>query len=222
MYEFSHFMGTLVKENRDEFFAFRKETDRLDEFFWRYISSKDQSRSLGKVLQIILILSHGQTQVERGFTTNKQLLDDNMSSDTLVAQRIIHDHMLSHNIKPRQIETSSRLIELVKNARRNYFLELKEKGVKKLKSDADVQREKLNEEIEDTNHQIKLLESTVEQLKADADKFSFKTEKKTSLADIKATISKANAMKRAASEKQEMLDKLCVKKKHMIERKSEL
>ena len=185
-YEFSHFMGTLVKENRDEFFAFRKETDRLDEFFWRYISSKDQSRSLRKVLQIILILSHGQAQVERGFTTNKQLLDDNMI--TLVAQMIIHDHMLSHNINPYQIEMSSRLIELVKNARRNYFLELKEKGLKKLKSDADVQREKLNEEIEDTNHQIKLLESTVEQLKADADKFSFKAEKKTSLADIKATI----------------------------------
>ena len=77
--------------------------------------------------------------MERGFTTNKQLLDDNMSSDTLVPQRIIHDHMLSHNIKPHQIETSSRLIELVKNARRNYFLELKEKGLKKLKSDADVQ-----------------------------------------------------------------------------------
>ena len=108
-YEFSHFVGTLVKENRDEFFAFRKETDQLDEFFWRYISSKDQSRSLRKVLQITLILSHGQAQVERGFTTNKQLLDDNMSSDTLVAQRIIHDHMLSHNIKPHQIETSSRL-----------------------------------------------------------------------------------------------------------------
>ena len=26
-FEFSHFMSTLVKENRDEFLAFRKETD---------------------------------------------------------------------------------------------------------------------------------------------------------------------------------------------------
>ena len=160
--------------------------------------------------------------MERGFTINKQLLDDNMNSETLVAQRIVHDHMLSHNIKPYQIEINSRMMELVKNARKSYFLELKEKELKKLKTSVNVQREKLNEEIEDTNCQIKLLESTVEQLKADADKFSFAAEKKTSLVDIKATISKANAMKRAASEKQEMLEKLQNKKKRIMEMKSEL
>ena len=36
-FEFSDFMSTLVNENRDEFLVFQKETDRLDEFFWRYI-----------------------------------------------------------------------------------------------------------------------------------------------------------------------------------------
>ena len=38
-FEFSHFMSTLVKEKKDEFLAFRKETDRLDEVFLRYIGS---------------------------------------------------------------------------------------------------------------------------------------------------------------------------------------
>ena len=47
-------------------------------------------------------------------------------------------------------------MELVKNARNSYFLELKEKGLKKLKTSVNAQREKLNEEIEDTNCQIKL------------------------------------------------------------------
>ena len=79
-----------------------------------------------------------------------------------------------------------------------------------------------NGEIEDTNCQIRLLESTVEQLKADADKFSFAAEKKTSLVDFKATISKANAMKIAASKKQEMLQKLQNKKKQIMEIKFEL
>ena len=103
--------------------------------------------------------------MKRGFTINKQLPDDNMSSETLFVQRIVHDHILSHNIKPYQIEINSRMMELVKNARKSCFLELKEKGLKKLKTSVDVQREKLNEEIEDTNCQIKLLESTGEQLK---------------------------------------------------------
>ena len=97
-FEFSHFMSTLVKENKYELLAFQKEIDRLDLFFWRYIGSKDQFKSPRKLFQIVLNLSHGQAQVERGFTINKQLLNDNMGSETLVAQRIIHDHMLSHNI----------------------------------------------------------------------------------------------------------------------------
>ena len=92
--------------------------------------------------------------MEHGFTINKQLLNGNMSSETLVALRIVHDYMLSHNVKPYQMETNSRMMELVKNARKSYFLKLKEKGLK-LKASVDVQREKLNEEIEDTNCQIK-------------------------------------------------------------------
>ena len=112
--EISHFMSTLVKENRNEFLAFRNETDRLDEFFWKYIGSKVQFKSLRKLFQIVLILSHGQEQVKPGFTINKQLLDDNLSSEILAAQRIVHDHMLSHNIKPYQIEINSRMMELVK------------------------------------------------------------------------------------------------------------
>ena len=64
-FEFSRFMSTLVKENRDEFIAFRKETDRLDESFWRYIRSKYQLKSQRKLFLIVLVLSHGQPQVER-------------------------------------------------------------------------------------------------------------------------------------------------------------
>ena len=59
--------------------------------------------------------------MERGFSINKQLLYDNMSSETLVAQRIVHDHMLSHNIKPYQIEINSRMMELVKKQGRATF-----------------------------------------------------------------------------------------------------
>ena len=42
---------------------------------------------------------------------------------------------------------------------------------------------------------MKLLQSTVEQVNVDLDKVSFATKMKTYLVNIKATISKANAMK---------------------------
>ena len=163
-------------------------------FFLRYIGSKVQFKSPRKLFQIVLILSHGQEQVEWGFTINRELLDDNVSSETLVAQRIVHDHMLSHSIKPYQTEINSRMMELVKNARMCYLLELKEKGLKKLKTSVYVEGEKLNEEIEDTNSQFKSLESTVEQLKADADKFSFAAEKEAPFQQLLFKILAINKM----------------------------
>ena len=93
-------------------------------------------------------------------------------------------------------------MELVKDAQKSYFLHLKEKGLNNLKTDAEKKQEKINDKIEDTNHQIKLLEETaVAKLKADCDKYSFEAEKKTLLVEIKATLSMANTVKRAAFEK---------------------
>ena len=56
---------------------------------------------------------------------------------------------------------------IVTDARKSYFLHLKEKGLKKLETDAEKKREKINEGIEDTNRQIKLLEKTIAKPYAD-------------------------------------------------------
>ena len=100
--------------------------------------------------------------------------------------------MVSENMKPKDLQMTKPLMELVKDARKTHFLHLKEKGLKQLKTDAEEKREKSNDEIEDTNRQIKLLEETVAKFKAD--KNSFEGEKKTSLVEIKATLSTYKAM----------------------------
>ena len=130
-------------------------------FFCEDIGAKSKFSKLRNVFSMLLILSHGQAQVERGFSTNKLLLDVNMQNEILVAQRIVHDHMFSENMKPQDPQLTKRLMKLVKDARKSYFLHLKEKGLKKLETDAEKKREKINEGIEDTNRQIKLLEKTI-------------------------------------------------------------
>ena len=64
---------------------------------------------LRNVFSMLLILSHGQAQVERGFSTNKLVLDVNMQNETLVTQRIVHDHMVSENMKPQDLQMTKRL-----------------------------------------------------------------------------------------------------------------
>ena len=149
--EYSGFVSVIVKKNSDEFLSFKKEKDRLDVFLWRYIGAKSQFSKLRNVFSMLLILSHGQAQVERGFSTSKLLLDVNMQNETLVAQRIVHNHMFSENMKPQDLQMTKHLMELVKDVRKSYFLHLKEEGSKKLKTDAEEKREKISDDIEDTN-----------------------------------------------------------------------
>ena len=92
-----------------------------------------------------------------------------------------------------------------------------------MKTDAEEKLQKINDKIEDTNQQIKILEKTVAKLKTDGDKkYSFETKKKTSLVEIKAVLSSANTLKRATFEKQELIDKLSAKKRCWIEKKADI
>lgn len=43
----------------------------------------------------LLILSHGQATVERGFSTNKQLSRANLQEHSFIALRQVHDHIKS-------------------------------------------------------------------------------------------------------------------------------
>ena len=48
---------------------------------------------------MLMILSHGQATVERGFSGNGKLLVENVHTESLIAQRHIHDHMQSYDLQ---------------------------------------------------------------------------------------------------------------------------
>ena len=76
----------LLRKTVMNFSALKKEEDCLDVFLWRYIGAKSQFSKLRNMFLMLLILSHGQAQVEHGFSTNKLLLGVNVQNKTLVAQ----------------------------------------------------------------------------------------------------------------------------------------
>ena len=49
-----------------------------------------------------MILSHGQSSLERGFSINKEILDNNLQKKSLISQRLIYDHFTSENIVLRE------------------------------------------------------------------------------------------------------------------------
>ena len=54
-------------------------SDRLDHFYFQICNLDNHNVSaLKKVLKIVLILSHGQAEVERGFSLNKEVTVENL------------------------------------------------------------------------------------------------------------------------------------------------
>ena len=54
------------------------------------------------------------------------------------------------------------------------------------------------------------------------DEYAFEAKEKSTIAEIKDLISKSNALKRAASEKQNLLDSFVKKRRLLIEKNDEL
>ena len=63
---------------------------------------------LSKVI-IILTLSHGQADVERGFSQNKTLLQQNTKEDSISSETVIKDHMLANKLQPHCIEITNEI-----------------------------------------------------------------------------------------------------------------
>ena len=69
---------------------------------------------------MVLVLSHGQAQVERGFSVNEDMLLPNMRMETLVALKTVYDTIHSQKIKVAEFQITDRLLQYCKGARAKY------------------------------------------------------------------------------------------------------
>ena len=91
-------------------------TSSLDDvFFWN-----EMYTSLWKVIIFVFTLSHGQAQIKRGFNINADLLVENLTSLSIVAQRSIYDHLSVTKNSPHGIEIKDKLRVSCLNASSKY------------------------------------------------------------------------------------------------------
>ena len=84
--EYANFLQIVVKKNRSLFQDFQVDEVGLNEFFMRYVFYEITSRysALSEIFLFFLILSHGQTAIERGFSVNIIILVENFPEETLI------------------------------------------------------------------------------------------------------------------------------------------
>ena len=101
-------------------------TDHLDDFFGPYLADEKEYVSLWYVSKIVMILSHGQSSIERGFTISKEIVDNNLQEKSLISQHLIRDHFASKNIVLHEYKIPQALKKSCKLANVRYKLALED------------------------------------------------------------------------------------------------
>ena len=83
-------LSTVVGANLLAFKEFDFHKQRLDEF----LQQSGSFRRLWDLMRMLLILSHGQASVEKGFSINRQVMAENLKERSFIAQSLVA-HLIS-------------------------------------------------------------------------------------------------------------------------------
>ncbi|GBM99120.1 hypothetical protein AVEN_114039-1 [Araneus ventricosus] len=125
MLQFKEFLETTVSKYSASLKNFDPKSDRLDSFLNIFLLQDAANEKLWRVMKILMILSHGQATVERGFSVRKSLEAENLKEDSYIAQRLIFENANnSNNIHSTIIAKEMR--RFVFSSRQKYVLHLEE------------------------------------------------------------------------------------------------
>ena len=107
---------TITVHVLETFYDFDFNISRLEVFFMRFLKDDNPYKSLTKIIKIIMMLSGGQSEGERGFSIDENALDDNIQMKTIVAQRKVNDYIRKSNFQPHNMPLSRVSLQSAKQA----------------------------------------------------------------------------------------------------------
>ncbi|XP_048577470.1 uncharacterized protein LOC116618576 [Nematostella vectensis] len=110
VHQYTDFADKAVLAHKEVFLKFNFVKDRLDTFLAQHIASQSSLAKLWKLVKVLLVLSHGQATVERGFSVNRQVMVENLQERSFTAQRVIHDH-ITHIGGLKKLEVTKQLLD---------------------------------------------------------------------------------------------------------------
>ena len=139
----------FLRENsaNPDFQSFTVGESRLDVLLYDSMASVTEWADLWELTKNLLLLSHGQASVERGFSINKEISVENMTAQTLISQRVIKDHLLNVGgvIK---VSLTKELLVSPSHARQRYQAHLDEEKRKKEEQKRGEKRKDTLEELD--------------------------------------------------------------------------
>ena len=204
MGEFSDFLHDQVSLHRDKFVSFDPYSadDRLDVFSLETMD-KAAYGHVWKVVAQLLLLSHGQASVERGFSVNKQMEVTNLQEDTFVAQRLVHDHITAVG-GIMGVSLDKDLLRSCVASRARYQAYLDDTAKAKATDESTRKRKSVVDEIDELKSKRRQLECDLTELLKSADTYSVRAEAERNF----SLVAKSNALRKAAHGKEKDLKKV--------------
>ena len=85
----SEFLEDVQFKHKENFLMFNYLTNRLDDFLCPFLADEKKYENLWYVRKIVMILSHGQSSIERNFSINKEIVDNNLQEKSLISHSLI-------------------------------------------------------------------------------------------------------------------------------------
>lgn len=159
-----------------ELSKFERSSDRLDSFYYHIIGTKKQYSHLWQVVKLILTLSHGQASVERGFSTNKEIVVENLKEENLVALRLVCDEL--KNVNVHEVPITKELLSYARSARMRYQNYLDDKKKIKNEEEKNKKRSLKTEKLISIKKRKLDLEKAIDTMTKEADAMAVKAENK--------------------------------------------
>jgi len=139
--QYKKFLEEVVPQNKSKFLDSGHKVDQL-------LAASDDYGQLWLVVKMVLLLSHGQATVERGFSVNRQVDDDNLHADTFCCRRLICDTVAYYG-GVYAIDTSIKALLLSCSSAWNKYQPDLEQKKKDAMKDTVTQKRKA---VDDANH----------------------------------------------------------------------
>jgi hypothetical protein len=154
---------SFINSQRASLNNFDRSSDRIDVFYYNLLSPLNEYQLLWEVVQSLLVLSHGQASVERGFSVNKEVNFENQGCETVVAHRLICDAVSVYG-SPAQVPLGDDLLKMVDSSRARYRSHLAaQKEQEEAKTKAK-KRKHMEDDVREVRKKIKTVQATIEDL----------------------------------------------------------
>jgi len=152
----------------------------------------------------VFVLSHGQSDVERGYSVNKEMLVENLEKSSLITQRLIYDAINADKIKLETMKLSPELMKNCELASSRYKAALRESNALKEKNEVSRKRKLAADDIAELKRKKLCEEECIQNLNQQVEEKSLEAEEKQDF----TLLAEANSFRATQKTKTEKVKKL--------------